>query len=104
MKLKDRPLEWWKGRLYRYWCRADSKDERKINYTFNWFSYGDGWTVHHFTSDDIKEYYWIIRLREAYVHEVELKDNEWNVIVDYPFYNPHPEMCEAVLKTRKVIS
>jgi len=35
MKLKDKPLDWWKGRNFTYWCKADSNDDRKINYTFN---------------------------------------------------------------------
>ena len=86
MKLRDKPLDWWKGRSFRYWCRADSKDERKIHYTFNWYSIGQGHTVEKFTSDDMKDCLTLYRLQNIWIHDLKLIDNEWHVELDYPFY------------------
>lgn len=83
MKLKDRPLEWWKGRNYTYWCRADSKDERKINYTFNWYSIGQGHVVEHYTSDELVDPLTMYKIRNSKINEIKLIDNEWYVTLDY---------------------
>ena len=90
MKLKDRPLEWWKGRKYTYWCRADQNDERKINYTFNHFSLGQGQEIYHFTSEQFADGYRMYQLRNSWVHEIKLIDNEWFVELDYPYYVENP--------------
>ena len=92
MKLKDKPLEWWKGRLYRFWCRADSKDERKINYTFNWFSIGQGWQIRHYTSEELVDGYTMYQIRNSFIHDIELRNDEWFVNLDYPFYVPDSEL------------
>jgi len=83
MKLKDRPLEWWKGRSYLYWCRADSNDERKINYTLNWYSIGQGLTIEHYTSDKPVDLLTIYRIRNSKINEIRLVDDEWYVVLDY---------------------
>ena len=82
MKLKDRPLEWWKGKKFSYWCRADINDTRKINYTVNHRSIGKGLRVFRFTSDDevgVDEMYW---LRTGYINEIKLVNDEWFVTID----------------------
>lgn len=82
MKLKDRPLDWWKGRSFRYWCRADINDTRKINYTINHRSIGQGLRVYRFTSDDlvdIEKMYWC---RTGIINDLKLENNEWFVVID----------------------
>lgn len=79
MKLKERPLEWWKGRKFSYWCRADINDERKINYTILHRSIGQGLQKHHFTSDDLVgglEMHWC---HTGIIKELKLINNEWFV-------------------------
>lgn len=82
MKLKDRPLEWWKGKKFTYWCRADKNDERKINYTVNHRSIGQGLRVFHFTSEDRIDWEQMYHLRTGYINDLQLKNNEWFVIID----------------------
>ena len=82
MKLKDRPLGWWKGKKFSYWCRADRNDTRKIIYTVNHRSIGKGLRVFRFTSDDevgVDEMYW---LRTGYINEIKLVDDKWFVTID----------------------
>ena len=82
MKLKDRPLDWWKGRSFAYWCRADRNDTRKINYTVNHRSIGQGLRVFKFTSDDlvgVDKMYW---LRTGIINDIKLVNNEWFVAID----------------------
>ena len=81
MKLKERPLEWWKGKKYTYWCRADINDERKINYTLIHRSIGQGERIFRFTSEDdfdtcSDEWYWVTT---ALIKELKLIGNEWHV-------------------------
>lgn len=83
MKLKDRPLEWWKGRSYRYWCRADSKDTRKINYVLNLLSAGNGTEVMYFSSDDLVDRTTMNRIRNSTIRDIQYMDNEWYVALDY---------------------
>ena len=90
MKLKDRPLDWWAGRKFSYWCRAEKDDERKINYTFNHFSICQGHEVYRFTSDDEADGYRMYQLRNSFVHEIKLVGNEWFIELDYPFYVENP--------------
>lgn len=100
MKLKDRPLDWWIRRSFTYWCRADSNDTTKINYTLNWFSIGQGWEYLNFTSDDEVDGYIMYVLHNSFIHEIQHKDGEWFVTLDYPFFYEHPENDPSVLKTR----
>ena len=82
MELKDRPLEWWKGKRFTYWCRADQNDTRKINYTVNHRSIGKGLRVFKFTSDNLvgaDEMYW---LRTGIINDIKLINNEWFVAID----------------------
>lgn len=82
MKLKERPLEWWKGRSFKYWCGADRNDDRKINYTINHRSIGKGLQVFHFTSDDVvgwEQFHW---LKTGRINELRLVNNEWFVVID----------------------
>lgn len=82
MKLKDRPLDWWKGKSFRYWCRADINDNRKINYTINHRSIGHGLRVYCFTSDDLvdgEKMYWC---RTGIINDLRLENNEWFVVID----------------------
>ena len=82
MKLKERPLEWWKGKKFTYWCRADANDTRKINYTVNHRSIGKGLQVFNFTSEERvgwEEMYW---LRTGIINKIDFKNNEWFVVVD----------------------
>lgn len=102
MKPKDRPFHWWKGRLFRYWARQDTKDTSKINYTLNWFSLGDGWTVYTFTSDDLVDGHMQYMISNACIHSIDRRSGEWFVELDYPFYYATPENDAAVLKTRHV--
>lgn len=83
MKLKDRPLDWWKGRKFTYWCGADINDERKINYTLNWYSIGQGLQVFHFTSEEEVDPLTMHRIRNSKIHEIRLENNEWFVELDY---------------------
>lgn len=82
MKLKDRPLEWWKGKKFTYWCRADLNDERKINYTVHHRSIGQGLQEFKFTSDEKVSWERIYDLREGRIHSLQLINNEWYVVVD----------------------
>lgn len=104
MKLKERPLDWWKGRSFSYWCKADQNDSTKINYTLNWFSIGDGWTVMNFTSDEYADGHLMYMLNKSSIHEIRKENNEWFVELDYPFYYKEPEKDESVLKTRHIKS
>lgn len=82
MKLKDRPLEWWKGKKFTYWCRADRNDTRKINYTVKHRSIGQGLREYRFTSDitvDSELMYW---LRTGYIESLELRNDEWFVTIN----------------------
>lgn len=79
MKLKERPLSWWKGKLFRYWAKADVNDTRKINYTIKHRSIGQGMRVFHFTSNDLvgaDEMYWV---RTGRIQEIKQENNEWFV-------------------------
>lgn len=82
MKLKERPLEWWKGRKYTYWCRADVNDTRKINYTVNHRSIGKGLRVFQFTSEDLVDWEKVYWLRTGRINQITLRDNEWFVVID----------------------
>ena len=83
MKLKDRPLEWWKGRSFRYWCSADSNDERKINYTLNRRTIGQGLIVEHYSSDEYVDPLTMYRVQKSTINDLKLIDNEWHVVLDY---------------------
>ena len=82
MKLKDRPLEWWNGKRFSYWCRADQNDDRKINYTLNHRSIGQGLRVFKFTSEDTISLERVYDLRNGYIEKLELKGNEWFVVIN----------------------
>lgn len=86
MKLKERPLEWWKGRKYTYWCRADSNDERRILYTLNKYSIGQGHEVFHYDSNVPVDGYVMYCIRNSFIHEIKLINDEWHIELDYPFY------------------
>lgn len=88
MKLKDRPLEWWKGRKFAQWYGADKTDARAINITVHHRSIGQGLRVFHFKAEDVLygiEFddpmfmYWVETGR---INEITLKDNEWFVTID----------------------
>ena len=82
MKLKDRPLEWWKGRSFQRWCGVDENDSRKINYTVNHRSIGKGLRVFTFTSEDrvgVDKLYW---LQTGVINDLKLVNNEWYVVID----------------------
>lgn len=82
MKLKERPLAWWKGKKYTYWCRADKNDTRKINYTVNHRSIGKGLRVFRFTTDDTvtwEQMYW---LHTGYIENIDLRNDEWFVTIN----------------------
>lgn len=81
MKLKDRPLEYWPGKRFTYWCRADRNDERKIHYTLNVHSIA-GTEVHNFTTDDSVDLVMLERIRRSIIKEICLQDNEWYVVLD----------------------
>ena len=99
-KLKDKPLDYWTGRVFRSWARIDVNDETKINYILNWFSIGDGWAVYTFTSDDLVDGHMQYMISNSAIHEIRKDRGEWFVVLDYPFYYQHPENDAAVLKTR----
>lgn len=81
MKLKDRPLAWWEGKSFRYWCRADSKDERKIVYTLQQHLFG-AVSTDHFTSEDDVNPIMLWRLRNSRIEKLQLIDNVWHVILN----------------------
>ena len=81
MKLKERPLEWWKGKKFTYWCRADVNDERKINYTMNHRSIGQGLQVFRFTSEEEVDWLMMQRIRESVIEEIKLENDEWHVVI-----------------------
>jgi hypothetical protein len=82
MKLKDRPDEWWKGKKFSYWCRADRNDTRKIHYTVNHRSIGQGLRVFSFTSDDEVDPEMMYWLRTGIIKDLNLIDTDWYVIID----------------------
>lgn len=82
MKLKERPLEWWKGRSFKYWCSADRNDDRKINYTINHRSIGKGLRVFHFTSDDVVGWEQFSWLKTGRISDLRLVNDEWFVVID----------------------
>ena len=82
MKLSERPLEWWRGKKYAYWCRADKNDDRKINYTVNHKSIGKGPRVFTFTSDDMVSWDMMYYLRTGYIKDLRMENNEWFVEID----------------------
>ena len=82
MKLKDRPLEWWHGKKFTYWCRADVNDTRLIHYTVIHRSIGKGLRVFRFTSADKVESERMYDLRTGIINKIELKNNEWFVVID----------------------
>ncbi len=92
MKLKDRPLQWWIGRSFAYWCRADINDTAKINYTLNWFSLSceSPWKMTRFSTDNRVNGQFLYQLQNGYIHDLKKVNGEWVVTVDYPFYNPKP--------------
>lgn len=81
MKLKDRPLEWWRGKRYTYWCRADINDQRKIHYTLNWYS-PTGPKVERFTSEEGVHPSVMALIRQSVIKDLKLIDNEWHVELD----------------------
>ena len=83
MKDKDRPLEWWKGKSFRRWCAADTNDTRKINYTFRWFSIGQGLVISQYTSDKPVDGITLYRIQNSKVNSIKLIENEWYVVLDY---------------------
>lgn len=81
MKLKDRPLEWWKGKRFSYWCRADRNDERKINYTLIHRSIGQGEQKSQFTSEDSVDGSVMWMIRNSWIKDLKLVNNEWFVTI-----------------------
>lgn len=81
MKLKDRPLDWWIGKRFTYWCRADLSDERKIHYTIRSHSFA-GPRIEHATSDDPVNPFTMNRIRKGRIASLRLIDNEWHVLLD----------------------
>ena len=82
MKLKERPLEWWKGRKFTYWCRADVNDERKINYTLNLMTVGGGTQVYYFSSEDVVGFDVLSWLRSGRINDLRFENDEWFVTID----------------------
>ena len=82
MKLKDRPMIWWIGRSFRYWCSADKNDTQKINYTVNHRSIGKGLEVYHFTTDDLIGVDKMYMLKTGIISELKHENNEWTVTVE----------------------
>lgn len=82
MKLKERPLAWWNGKKFTYWCRADQNDTRKINYTVNHRSIGKGLRVFRFTSDDTATWEQMYWLRTGYIEDIDLRNDEWFVTIN----------------------
>lgn len=78
MKLKDRPLEWWRGKRFTYWCRADRNDERKIHYTLYYYTV-TGPKVEGFTSEDSISPLTMGLIRGSVIKDLKLIDNEWHV-------------------------
>lgn len=83
MKDKDRPLEWWKGKSFRRWCAADTNDTRKINYTFRWFSIGQGLVVKQYTSEEDVDGITMYRIQNSKIARIDLHNDEWYVVLDY---------------------
>lgn len=83
MKLKDKPLEWWKGLKYTYWCGADINDTRKINYTLNRYTIGSWLIVERYTSEEKVDPLVMHRIRNSRINDLKLIDNEWHVVLDY---------------------
>ena len=82
MALKDRPLSWWKGKLFRYWCSADRNDTRRIHYKINHRSIGQGLRVFRFTSDDLVGWEEQYACETGRIHSLRLDGNEWYIEID----------------------
>lgn len=82
MKLKDRPLDWWRGKRFSLWCRSDINDDRKINYTLNEQTLTCVETQQ-FTSDDYVSLSLLTKVRHSTISDLQLIDNEWHVVLDY---------------------
>ena len=82
MKLKDRPLAWWRGRSFQNWCNADPDDDRKIYYTVNHRSIGQGLRVLTFTSEEYVDPMIMYYLETGTINSLKLINNEWHVIID----------------------
>lgn len=59
------------------WCKKDPEDTRKIVYTFH-MKENDG-TKHdrYFTSEDIVSWSMLSRIRQAWIKEIKLVNNEF---------------------------
>ena len=80
--LKDKPLEWWKGKSFRRWCAVDPNDDRKINYTINHRSIGQGLQVFKFTSEEEVDVMMMYYLETGKINDLKLENGEWYVIID----------------------
>ena len=78
MKLKDRPLEWWSGKRFIYWCRADRNDQRKIHYILHYYTI-TGPKEEVFTSEDSINPLTMSMIRGSVIKDLKLVDNEWYV-------------------------
>lgn len=81
MKLKDRPLDWWIGKRFTYWCRADREDNRKIHYTIRWYEI-TGPRIEYATSDEPVSPLLMSLIRQSRITSLRLIDNEWHVSLD----------------------
>lgn len=82
MKLKDRPLEYWPGKRFSYWCRADRNDKRKIHYVLR-IHVAAGIEVQTFTSEDTVDFLTMHRIRCSTIRQLNLIDDEWHVTLDW---------------------
>lgn len=67
------------------WCKKDPDDETKIVYTFK-MKEGDGTVnLRYFTSDDSCSYFFLGRLREAWIESITRVQNDfedaWHVVL-----------------------
>ncbi len=78
MKLKDKPLEYWRNKKYISWCKADVNDERRINYHLTMCTLA-GDKLFSFTSDEYIEPIMLDRVQRSTIKEIQLFNNEWFV-------------------------
>ena len=68
----------WIGKNFKEWCALDPDDSRKIHYTLTYIHAMQPVTEQ-FTTDDVLDGIYLIRLQNSFIDKIELIDNEWHI-------------------------